>query len=81
MLVNTGGGGGSFIPEGAVLYRYIIAPGGSDIPAHYCLPAALYRYNTAPSRNQGRQYYTVTPGENMSVTPTDFNPPPPYVCR
>ena len=40
--------GGSFIPEGAVLYRYIIAPGGSNIPAHYCPPAALYPYNTAP---------------------------------
>ena len=44
--------GGSFIPGGggAVLYRYIIAPGGRSIPVHYCPPppAALYRYNIDP---------------------------------
>ena len=33
MLVNIGG---SFIPEGAVLYRYIIDPGGRSITVHYC---------------------------------------------
>ena len=40
------GGGGSFIPEGAVLYRYIIAPPPPP-------PAALYRYNTAPRQESG----------------------------
>ena len=46
--------GGQFHSGGAVLYRYIIAPpGGSNIPVHYCPPAALYRYNTAPRQESG----------------------------
>ena len=77
MLVNTGGVGQFYSGGGSIIPVYY-CPGGSNIPVHnYCLPAALYRYNTAPGRKQGRQYYIATPGENMSVTLTDFNPPPP----
>ena len=64
MLVNTGG---SFIPEGAVLYRYNTAPGGSIVPVHYCLPAALYRYNTAPRQESGEAVLYRYTGINLAV--------------
>ena len=39
MLVNTGG--------------QFYSGGDSIVPVHYCLPAALYRYNTAPRQESG----------------------------
>ena len=45
---------GILLPPGAVIYRYIIAP-GSFVPVQYCPPAGsgeavLYRYTGAPSK-------------------------------
>ena len=59
MLVNIRG---SFITEGAVLYRYIIDPGGRSIPVHYCPRQLSTGIILPPGRNQGRQLYTATPG-------------------